>query len=157
MLYLSNNRSIEIIKIYGGKMNLIKEFYEIMETQNDIALATSVNNTPNVRLISFYFCPDKNILYFSTFKNEVKIKEFEQNNKVSFTTIPKEDIKYVRTNNALVKKSSLSISDLKGNFCEKIPDYKEMIDQFEDKLVLYEITFKEASITKEHEEYKITL
>ena len=57
MLYLSNNRSIEIIKIYGGKMNLIKEFYEIMETQNDIALATSVNNTPNVRLISFYFCP----------------------------------------------------------------------------------------------------
>ena len=49
-------------------MNLIKEFYEIMETQNDIALATSVNNTPNVRLISFYFCPDKNILYFSTFK-----------------------------------------------------------------------------------------
>ena len=152
MLYLSNNRSIEIIKIYGGKMNLIKEFYEIMEKQVDIALAT-----PNVRLISFYFCPDKNILYFSTFKNEVKIKEFEQNNKVSFTTIPREDIKYVRTNNALVKKSSLSISDLKGSFCEKIPDYKEMIDQFEDKLVLYEITFKEASITKEHEEYKITL
>ena len=70
-------------------MNLIKEFYEIMETQNDIALATSVNNTPNVRLISFYFCPDKNILYFSTFKNEVKIKEFEQNNKLSFTTIPR--------------------------------------------------------------------
>ncbi len=71
-------------------MDLIKEFHKIMEEQNDIALATSVNNIPNVRLISFYFCPDENILYFSTFKNEVKTKEFEQNNKVSFTTIPKE-------------------------------------------------------------------
>lgn len=31
-------------------MNLIKEFYEIMETQNDIALATSVNNTPKCEI-----------------------------------------------------------------------------------------------------------
>lgn len=138
-------------------MDLLKEFYEIMKKQNDIALATSVNEIPNVRIVSFYFCPDKNILYFSSFKNEVKTKEFEKNNKVSFTTIPRKDIKYVRTNCGIVKKSNLSMSDFKQVVCEKIPDYKEMIDNFEDKLVLYEISFKEASITIEYEEYKITL
>lgn len=138
-------------------MDLLKEFYEIMKKQNDIALATSVNEIPNVRIVSFYFCPDKNILYFSSFKDEVKTKEFEKNNKVSFTTIPREDIKYARTNCGIVKKSNLPMSDFKQDVCEKIPDYKEMIDNFEDKLVLYEITFKEVSITMEYEEYKITL
>lgn len=138
-------------------MDLLKEFYEIMEKQGDIALATSVNDTPNVRIISFYFCPDENILYFSSFKDEVKTKEFEKNNKVSFTTIPKETIKYARTNCGIVKKSDLSMSDFKEVICKKIPDYKEMIDNFEDKLVIYEISFKEAAITIEYEEYKITL
>ncbi len=138
-------------------MDLLKEFYEIMEKQSDIALATSVNDIPNVRIVSFFFCPDKNILYFSSFKDEVKTKEFEKNNKVSFTTIPREDIKYARTNSGIVKKSDLSMSDFKQAVCEKIPDYKEVIDNFEDKLVLYEISFKEASITMEYEEYKITL
>lgn len=138
-------------------MDLLKEFYEIMKKKSDVALATSVNDIPNVRIVSFYFCPDKNILYFSSFKDEVKTKEFEKNNKVSFTTIPREDIKYVRTNSGIVKKSDLPMSDFKQVVCEKIPDYKEMIDNFGDKLVLYEISFKEASITIEYEEYKITL
>ena len=138
-------------------MDLLKEFYEIMENQVDIALATSVNDIPNVRIVSFYFCPDKNILYFGTFKDEVKTKEFEKNNKVSFTTIPKESEKFVRTNCGIVKKSGLSMSDFEQVICEKIPDYKEIIDNFADKLVLYEISFKEATITMEYEEYKITL
>lgn len=138
-------------------MDLLKEFYEIMEKQVDIALATSVNDIPNVRIVSFYFCPDKNILYFGTFKDEVKTKEFEKNNKVSFTTIPKESEKFVRTNCGIVKKSDLSMSDFEQVICEKIPDYKEIIDNFADKLVLYEISFKETTITMEYEEYKITL
>lgn len=138
-------------------MDLLKEFYEIMEKQVDIALATSVNDIPNVRIVSFCFCPDKNILYFGTFKDEVKTKEFEKNNKVSFTTIPKESEKFVRTNCGIVKKSDLSMADFEQAICEKIPDYKEIIDNFADKLVLYEISFKEATITMEYEEYKITL
>lgn len=138
-------------------MDLLKEFYEIMEKQVDIALATSVNDIPNVRIVSFYFCPDKNILYFGTFKDEVKTKEFEKNNKVSFTTIPKESEKFVRINCGIVKKSDLSMSNFEQVICEKIPDYKEIIDNFADKLVLYEISFKEATITMEYEEYKITL
>lgn len=138
-------------------MDLLKEFYEIMEKQSDIALATSVNDIPNVRIVSFYFCPDENILYFSSFKDEVKTKEFEKNNRVSFTTIPKEDIKYARTNCGIVKKSDLPMSDFKQVVCEKVPDYKEIIDNFEDKLVIYEISFKEATITINYDEHKITL
>lgn len=138
-------------------MDLLKEFYEIMEKQSDIALATSVNDIPNVRIVSFYFCPDENILYFSSFKDEVKTKEFEKNNRVSFTTIPKEDIKYARTNCGIVKKSDLPMSDFKQVVCEKVSDYKEIIDNFEDKLVIYEISFKEATITINYDEHKITL
>ncbi|MDU1909778.1 pyridoxamine 5'-phosphate oxidase family protein [Fusobacterium sp.] len=138
-------------------MDLLKEFYEIMEKQSDIALATSVNDIPNVRIVSFYFWPDKNILYFSSFKDEVKTKEFEKNNKVSFTTIPRENIKYARTNSGIVKKSDLPMSDFKQVVCEKVPDYKEIIDNFEDKLIIYEISFKEATITINYDEHKITL
>lgn len=49
------------------------------------------------------------------------------------------------------------MSDFEQVICEKIPDYKEIIDNFADKLVLYEISFKEATITMEYKEYKITL
>lgn len=49
-------------------MDLLKEFHKIMEEQSDIALATSVNDIPNVRIVSFYFCPDENILYLVPLK-----------------------------------------------------------------------------------------
>lgn len=138
-------------------MDLLKEFHKIMEEQSDIALATSVNDIPNVRIVSFYFCPDENILYFGTFKDEVKTKEFEKNNKVSFTTIPKESEEFARTNCGIVKKSDLPMSDFKQVICEKVPSYKEIIDNFEEKLVLYEISFKEVAITINYDEYKIAL
>lgn len=44
------------------------EFFRIMEQQTEIALATSADNVPNVRIVNFYFDPQSKILYFSTFK-----------------------------------------------------------------------------------------
>ena len=37
-------------------MDIKAEFLRIMAEQTEIALATSVNNVPNVRIVNFYFC-----------------------------------------------------------------------------------------------------
>ena len=49
-------------------MNIKTEFLKIMAEQTEIALATSVDNIPNVRIVNFYFEPAENILYFSYFE-----------------------------------------------------------------------------------------
>ena len=59
-----------------------------MAEQTEMALATSVNNVPNVRIVNFYFDPCENILYFSSFKDNDKVKEIEENPSIAFTTIP---------------------------------------------------------------------
>ena len=38
-------------------MNTKTEFLRIMAEQKEMALATSVNNIPNVRIVNFYFDP----------------------------------------------------------------------------------------------------
>ena len=69
-------------------MDIKAEFLRIMAEQTEIALATSVNNVPNVRIVNFYFEPAENILYFSSFKGNDKVKEINENPNVAFTTIP---------------------------------------------------------------------
>ena len=56
-------------------MDVKKEFLKIMSEQKEIALATSVNNIPNVRIVNFIYDSTNNILYFSSFKGNDKIKE----------------------------------------------------------------------------------
>ena len=43
-------------------MNVKTEFLKIMAEQTEIALATSVDSIPNVRIVNFYFEPAENIL-----------------------------------------------------------------------------------------------
>jgi hypothetical protein len=56
-------------------MNIKTEFLKIMAEQTEIALATSVDNIPNVRIVNFYFDPAENILYFSSFKETIKSRK----------------------------------------------------------------------------------
>ena len=64
-------------------MDIKAEFLRIMAEQTEIALATSVNNVPNVRIVNFYFEPTENILYFSSFKGNDKVKEINANPNVA--------------------------------------------------------------------------
>ncbi len=43
-------------------MDIKAEFLRIMAEQTEIALATSVNNVPNVRIVNFYFEPAGELL-----------------------------------------------------------------------------------------------
>lgn len=129
-------------------MEFLPAFNKIMENTNDIALATSVNNTPNVRIVNYYYNPEKKgIVYFSSFKNNRKTMEFSQNNKVAFTTIPVGTMEFVRIVNAIVQKSNLTMKDVKDVFIKKYPGFEMILQQGEELLEVYEIHFNEAEVT----------
>lgn len=121
-------------------------FLRIMEQQTEIALATSVDNEPNVRIVNFYFEPNNSILYFSTYKGNDKVKEMKANSHVAFTTIPHSGNEHVKAK-GIVQKSKQTIFDLAELFVQKIPDYKDTIEHVGKSLVLYEIKFDTATVT----------
>ena len=117
-----------------------------MAEQTEIALATSVNNVPNVRIVNYYFDSNENILYFSSFKGNDKIKEIESNSHVSFTTIPHSGNEHVK-GKGTVKQSSKTIFDFADQFIAKIPDYKNTIEFAGKSLILFELKFDAAIFT----------
>jgi uncharacterized pyridoxamine 5'-phosphate oxidase family protein len=131
-------------------MNFRAEFERIMATQTEIALATSVNDVCNVRIVNFVFDSASGTLFFTTFGDNDKVKEFEQNSNVAFTTIPHEGNEHVRAK-ARVVKSKLSIFDVKDGFVSKIPGYGDTIDQAGQFLVLFELKFDTVVVTLDFE------
>lgn len=129
-------------------MNTKAEFLKIMSEQTEIALATSVNNVPNVRIVNFYFYPEENALYFSSFKENDKVKEIEANPHVAFTTIPHSGNEHVKAK-GIVQKSSKTIFDVAEQFIAKVPNYKNTIEHAGESLVLFEIKFDTAVVTKD--------
>lgn len=124
------------------------EFLRIMVEQTEIALATSVNNVPNVRIVNFYFDPCENILYFSSFKDNDKVKEIEENPSIAFTTIPHTGNQHVKAK-GLAKRSSKTVVDMAEHFIAKVPDYKKTIDYAGESLILFEVRFDTAIVTKD--------
>ncbi|WP_432665883.1 pyridoxamine 5'-phosphate oxidase family protein [Wukongibacter baidiensis] len=135
-------------------MNTEKEFKRIMSTQTMIALATSVNEVPNVRIVNFYFNELTNSLFFTSFENNEKVKEFKINNNVAFTTIPNEGSEHIKAK-GFIEKSNLTIYDVADRFTKKIPDYKEIIEQAGQYLVLFEIKFDTAKVILDFENIEI--
>ena len=129
-------------------MNIKTEFLKIMAEQTEIALATSVDNIPNVRIVNFYFEPAENILYFSSFKGNDKIKEINSNPYVAFTTIPHSGNEHVKAK-GMAKKSSRTIFDVAEQFIAKIPGYKDTIEYGGESLILFEVKFETVIVTKD--------
>ncbi|MDI9218971.1 MULTISPECIES: pyridoxamine 5'-phosphate oxidase family protein [Clostridium] len=130
-------------------MELIQEFIRVINETNRIALATSVDNIPNVRIVNFCNNPqNKGVVYFSSFRSHPKTLELSQNNIVTFTTIPLslESSEHIRVKNATVKKSNLTIYELKDEFTKKLPGYDDIIEKFGEMLDVYEISFNEATV-----------
>lgn len=141
-----------IIKERKGEILMItkNDFIRIMATQNEIALATSPDNCPNVRIVNFYFDSNTNILFFTTFGDNNKVKEFENNPNIAFTTIPHHGNEHVKAK-GIVKKSSRTIFDVADEFIRKIPEYKYTVEQVGQYLVLFEIEFHTAVVTLDFE------
>ena len=124
-------------------------FYEVLATTNLIALATSIENIPNVRLVNF--CYDKKkpeILYFATDRENQKVKEFGVNPKIAFTTVPLDgqSIPHIRSQKASVRKSDMKLSEVQDLFIAKVPGYDETIQAIGESLDVYEIHIQEAIV-----------
>jgi uncharacterized pyridoxamine 5'-phosphate oxidase family protein len=127
-------------------MNTKTEFERMMAAQTEIAIATSVNDVCNVRIVNFYYDELSKVLFFATFGDNNKVKEFDQNNNVAFTTIPHKGYEHVKAKGR-INKSNLSIFDVEEVFVSKIPDYKNTIDQAGQFLILFEVKFETATVT----------
>ncbi|MEG2935271.1 MAG: pyridoxamine 5'-phosphate oxidase family protein [Clostridium sp.] len=126
-------------------MIIKNEFTRIMETQTEIALATSNNNEPNVRIVNYYYDITANTLFFTTFGDNDKVKEFEANPNIAFTTIPPNGNEHIKAQ-GIVQKSDYRIFDIADKFISKIDGYKDTIDEVGEYLVLYEVKFKTAKV-----------
>ncbi|MFT4105774.1 MAG: pyridoxamine 5'-phosphate oxidase family protein [Lacrimispora sp.] len=135
-------------------MNTKREFIRLMDTQTEIALATCVDGQPNVRIVNFFFDEEAKSILFSTFEDNDKVKEFEINDQVAFTTIPHQGNEHVRAKGR-VQRSSRTVFDAAKYFIGKIPDYKDTIEQAGDYLVLYEIVFESAVVTLDFDNIEI--
>jgi hypothetical protein len=129
-------------------MNVKTEFLRIMAEQTEVALATTVDNIPNVRIVNFYFDPVENVLYFSSFEGNDKVKEIKSNSYVAFTTIPYSGNEHVKAK-GIVQKSLKSIFDVAEQFIAKVPGYKDTIEYVGESLILFELRFDTAVVTKD--------
>lgn len=129
-------------------MNM-KILYDALDKTNAIALATSADNIPNVRVVNF--CYDKNrsgILYFASDRENQKVKELGDNPHIAFTTIPVggASVPHVRSNRAIARKSHKTLSEVQDLFISKIPGYDETITAIGECLDVFEIQINEATV-----------
>lgn len=122
-------------------------YREILGKTNEIALATAVNNIPHVRIVNFCFRAERpDVLYFSSDRENDKVREFSQNDVVAFTSVPRQGVAHVRSTRAAVRRSAYGINDLAGLFMTAIPGYDETITAIGDRLDVFEVHVSEAKV-----------
>ena len=132
-------------------MNMRDEFERIMREHREIALATTTDGLPHVRIVNFYYAPAECCVYFATFKDNEKVVELAANPNIAFTTVPHNDTnEHVRASGCAVK-SAHTVYDLAALFAAKIPRYQETINAVGDDLILYEIAVAMAVVTVDME------
>lgn len=132
-------------------MNMRDEFERIMREHREIALATTTDGLPHVRIVNFYYAPVERCVYFATFKDNEKVVELAANPNIAFTTVPHNDTnEHVRASGRAVK-SAHTVYDLAALFAAKIPRYQETIDAVGGDLILYEIAVAMAVVTVDME------
>ena len=136
-------------------MEAKKEFLRMINECEEIALATSIHDFPNVRIVNYYYDEKNNVMYFATYTGREKISEFWKNNNVSFTTIPMNRGKreHIRARGH-VRESEKSILDLREEFSNKMADFVEIIDKYSNDLKVYEIKFSEVTVTLDSRYYE---
>ena len=136
-------------------MEAKKEFLRMINECEEIALATSIHDFPNVRIVNYYYDEKNNVMYFATYTGREKISEFWKNNNISFTTIPMNRGKreHIRARGH-VRESEKSILDLREEFSNKMADFGEIIDKYSKDLKVYEIRFSEVTVTLDSRYYE---
>lgn len=104
-----------------------EQLAEVMKNTSLIALASSVEDLPNVRILDIFFDEKQNVVVFPTSAFSPKVKEFEANDTVAFTTIPQGPGPVVRVQNATVSKSDWAIDEIKDTLIAHRPGFEMML------------------------------
>lgn len=130
-------------------MNKQTQYDAILSATHVLALATSVDGIPNVRLVNVVRMPGQaHILLFASHRNNRKVEEFPKNSAVAFTTVPSEGVAHVRSLDAMVRPSTLTIAEAAPLFLKQIPGYDEALRAIGEHLDVYEILIRTATITQ---------
>ena len=130
--------------LYQGAFMQFQETFDlIMKEGQQLVLATSVDNRPNVRIMSYYYEPTSKSLFVSTFDKSAKVKEIEANDNVAFS-IQFSDHQAIRVNNAKIHQSQKTIEEVKDGFIAKDPSYANTSKM--PGMLLYEIDFNQARV-----------
>lgn len=127
----------------------LQTFNRIMEKTAHIALATSKDNKANVRVMTIWYnLANKGVIYFPTEKTSLKTKEFAHNSEVAFTTIANFQNGIVRVKSAAVKKSQLTVDDIKDGIIKNAPVFANTLQRLgKDVFDVYEVHFDRAYVT----------
>lgn len=124
-------------------------FEQVMKTTESMALATSVNGMPNVRVVTFVYdeaTPGR--VYFTTFKGNKKTEEFAVNDNVAILPLPESvDAPAQVRIWGKVQKSTRSLDDVGTLIAKKAPHFAETLAQAGAMLETYEVRFDKAAVT----------
>ena len=132
-------------------MDYKNEFERMMATQTEMALATLAKGAPNVRIVNFYYEPQKKALYFCTFADNNKVAELEQSPNVAFTTIPSSGQGHCRVTQGVAKKSTVPVENHQEKFLAKLPGHIIGIPALLPELAVYEVVFQSADVVIDFE------
>ena len=130
-------------------MELRNQFETVMSESVNMALATSVEDKPNVRIVTFAYDESKaGRLFFTTFKGNQKTKEFQQNPNVACMPLPMEAESDVQVRIfGTVRKSDVTMDEVIEIIAKKFPGDADTIKNGGDMMDIYEVCFEEAHIT----------
>ncbi|MEK6189507.1 MAG: pyridoxamine 5'-phosphate oxidase family protein [Carnobacterium alterfunditum] len=126
-------------------MNLIETYNGILNENNYLALATSVEGKANVRVVNYYENPAvPGVLYIRTKNDKQKVVEFTANPVVAFATIIKSQYEYIRVQNAVIGRCMGPLSEeIKLAFTKREPNFSEK----NEGTIFFAIYFQSASVT----------
>lgn len=130
-------------------MELKQQFEKAMEKSINMALATSVNHQPNVRVVTFAYDPAKSgRVFFTTFKGNQKVQEFQENANVALILLSEdvEDGTQVRIFGK-VQKSTVNLDEVVELIARKSPENAETIKGGNEMIAVYEVLFDDAYLT----------
>lgn len=121
----------------------LTNFNRILSEAEKIALATSMDNIPEVRIVrAVYDAEQPGVMYISTSEKSPKALSFRENKYVAFTTLGDE---YVRAKEAVVEQVTENTDRLKDYMSEKNPEYKTVFADHKNRL-FFAIRFDTAMV-----------
>ena len=130
-------------------MQLNEQFEQVMVQSVNMALATSVEGRPNVRIVTFAYDPAQpGKVFFTTFKGNQKTVEFAQNPQLACMPLPEGPEAEVQVRIfGRVQPSTLRLDEVVAIIERKYPGNAQTILEGGDMMEVYEVCFDEAYVT----------